>query len=158
PEAISALARVGRDAHLNEAELGRVVDTLAACLPKEGRFIQRAAVSALESLGGAARPALPALETLNVSGPRISRMQEGLDRAIKKIRDGGPVQVEVADLRDEVKKLKKENESLRDRIATMEGKQKAAGQHANRTNRDRKNAQGATNGNDTDVLLEKAVD
>lgn len=120
--AVEALGEIVRDGMVDDAATRKVVDALAACLPNEGRWVQRAAVRTLESLGGAAKPALGALEALKVVESSRRFNQDSVQRAMERIRKGAPLDVQLTEMRDRLKKLSDENDELRERLNMLEGK------------------------------------
>ncbi len=125
--AISSLVRVTQRTHVDDETYTTIVEALTAALNDTGRFTR---ASAIRALGGLDRPALAKaalskLESLLASEGN-ERTTKALESAIKSIRSGEPAQVQLADLRDELKETHKHNEELIDRIEKLEARLSAA--------------------------------
>ena len=121
PVAIRALSRLTRGAVLDDASVQRIVTALTEALEDTGNRIRSAAVRALSSLPepGKARSALPTLERLSVTDPS-TRLREAAASAIKSIESGKPAQVQVAELRDQLKSALEQSKDLTGRVEKLE--------------------------------------
>jgi HEAT repeat protein len=98
-----------------------IVDTLAAALGDTGMRVRWSAVSALGSISepALARTALPALEAI-AANDSASRVRRTAESTIKKIEEGKPAQVQVAELRDDLKEALDANADLAERLEKLE--------------------------------------
>jgi len=121
PSAIRALAGVTKRTHVDEATILNIVDTLAAALGDTGRRVRGAAARALGAISepALARTALPTLEAIAANDP-ASRVRRAAESTIKTIQEGKPAQVQVADLRDDLKEALEANEDLAERLEKLE--------------------------------------
>ena len=119
--AIRALAGVTKRTHIDEATILNIVDTLAAALGDTGRRVRGAAAGALGSISepALARSTLPALEAIAANDPE-SRVRRAAENTIKTIQEGKPAQVQMADLRDDLKEALEANEDLAERLEKLE--------------------------------------
>ena len=92
---------------------------MLACLDGESPPVRRAAADALRGLGRAAAPALPALEALALHDPD-DRIRELARRATDQIRSNTPAPVELTRLREELDRLKRSNDELREKLEKFE--------------------------------------
>ncbi|MEK6644145.1 MAG: M1 family metallopeptidase [Planctomycetota bacterium] len=121
--AVQALADVLDREDVGKDHEKKAVEALAKCLKKGPRRLQISALMALEKLGPKARPALDDVERLGKTGG--PRAKSTAMRVAKKIRDGGIGDDKLGDLRTRLGKLETENESLKDRIQTIEARDAA---------------------------------
>ncbi len=121
PSAIRALAGVTKRTHVDEATILNIVDTLAAALGDTGRRVRGAAARALGSISepALARTALPTLEAIAANDPE-RRVRRAAEKTIKTIQEGKPAQVQVAELRDDLKEALEANEDLAERLEKLE--------------------------------------
>ncbi|MCZ6653131.1 MAG: M1 family aminopeptidase [Planctomycetota bacterium] len=121
PSAIRALAGVTKRTHVDEATILNIVDTLAAALGDTGRRVRGAAARALGSISepALARTALPTLEAIAANDP-AGRVRRAAERTIKTIQEGKPPQVQMAELRDDLKEALEANEDLAERLEKLE--------------------------------------
>jgi hypothetical protein len=73
------------------------------------------AISALRDLGGSAAPALAAIDALGTHDPD-PRVRELAKRAGEQIRSNTPAPVEVTRLREELERLRRAQEELKQRL------------------------------------------
>jgi aminopeptidase N len=118
--ALTALGRLAKAAP-TDSQRDQIVKAVVACLDGEGPQVRGAAAETLRELGQSATPALPALEALSRHDPE-ERVREQARRAVEQIRSHTPVPVEVTRLREELERLKKTHEDLRDRLQKFEKK------------------------------------
>ncbi len=121
PSAIRALAGVTKRTHVDEPTMRHIVDTLAATLGDTGRRVRSAAARALGSISepALARTALPALEAI-AANDSASYVRRAAERTIKTIQEGKPAQVQLTDLRDDLKEALEANEDLAERLEKLE--------------------------------------
>ncbi len=121
PSAIRALAHITNETYIDDATMRLIVDSLTRCLDDTGVRVRRAAVSAIGSLAdpAKAKQALPALRSL-LANNTDERSKPRIERTIKAIESGEPAQVQLAELRSELKEAQETNESLSDRISKLE--------------------------------------
>ncbi len=121
PSAIMALANLTHTTFIDDAQMRLIVDAITKCLDDTGVRVRRAAVSSLSSLAdpSKARPALTALRSL-LANNSDERSKPRIEKAIKAIESGEPAQVQLAELRSELKESQEQNESLSDRISKLE--------------------------------------
>ncbi|NOT00235.1 MAG: hypothetical protein HOP29_06365 [Phycisphaerales bacterium] len=119
--AISSLARLTTRVHLDDAAYQSIVDALAACLDDTGRWTRGAAVRAIGELAepGKAKSALPALERLAARDPS-PRLRRSVEKTLEAVRANQPAQVQLADVRKELKEALEHNDELSDRLAKLE--------------------------------------
>jgi aminopeptidase N len=117
--ALRALATLARSANPTDEQCKQIADAIAACLEGETQPIRRAAVEAIRELGQSATPSVPVLEMIarHETNDRIAELAK---KALEQIRANTPAPVEVTRLREELEKLKKDNESLRERLQRVE--------------------------------------
>lgn len=121
PSAIRALASITKRTHIDDGAMGEIVEALTECLEDTGRRVRGAAIRALGSLSDPdkARPALPKLKTIAKSDANW-RVRKSAERSIKTIESGEPAQVQLADLRKDLKEAMKKGEGLSDRVEKLE--------------------------------------
>ncbi len=116
---LAALAKLARSANADRKQLDRVEAALAVCLEDEGLLIRMAAVAALRDYGDVAEPTAATLEALAQHDPE-ERVQEAAKTALKRIREKAPAATEVGKLREELDRLKKSQDTLRERLDKYE--------------------------------------
>ncbi len=119
--AFRGLGSYGRQNLLAEADARRIVDAITAAMKGERRRLQMPAIDALRELGSASIPALPVLESLAANDPE-SRVRKAAKEAFAKIREATPGHVELAELRDELKKLREQSQEQKGRLEKLEAK------------------------------------
>jgi aminopeptidase N len=117
--ALTALSRLARTASAPEEVRRRMVKAVAACLEGEGEQIRATAAIVLRSLGRSAEPSVPALEALTVHDPS-DRVRDLARKAMEDIRKDQPVPVELTRLREELDRVKREQDQLQDRLNRFE--------------------------------------
>lgn len=117
--AMNALGILAENVDLEDEEMHRVVETVVASTKGEPRRVQQVALRTLGGMGKGARPALPALRAVAANDP-LSRIRKAAKEAIEKITASAPPQVQIGDLREELDKLKDENEDLKKRLEKLE--------------------------------------
>ena len=122
PTAIRTLASVTNRMHIDEPTLLGIVDTLTDSLSDTGRRVRGAAVSALGAISepALAKSALAALEALAANDPE-RRVRRSAERSIKAIQEGKPAQVQMAELRDDLKDALERNDDFAERLDKLEG-------------------------------------
>lgn len=121
PSAIRALASITKQTHVGDGAIADIVQALTECLNDSGRRVRGAAIRALGGLSvpDKARPALAKLKTIAKNDANW-RVRKSVERAIKTIESGEPAQVQLADLREDLKEAIKKNEGLADRVEKLE--------------------------------------
>ncbi len=117
--ALTALPRLAQTAAPSDDIRRRMVGAVAACLEGEGEPVRAAAVSALRGLGRSAEPSLAALEALAVHDPSDA-VRDLARKAMDEIHKDQPVPVELTRLREELDRVKREQDQLQDRLHRFE--------------------------------------
>jgi aminopeptidase N len=117
--ALLGLARLAQKANPSDEQRQRVVTVVAACLDSESAPIRRSAVTALRELGRSAAPTLDTLDAIARHDPD-ERLRELARKAAEQIRSNTPVTVELTRLREELERVKRANEALRERVDKFE--------------------------------------
>jgi aminopeptidase N len=117
--ALLGLARLALKANPSDEQRQRVVTVVAACLDSETAPIRRSAVTALRELGRSAAPTLETLDAIARHDPD-ERLRELARKAAEQIRSNTPVPVELTRLREELERVKRANEALRERVDKFE--------------------------------------
>jgi aminopeptidase N len=117
--ALDALARLANGTTPTEEQQRRIVTALSTCLEGEGPRLRGAAISALRELGRAATPALAALDALGLHDPN-ERVRDLARQARDQIRSSGQVPPEVGRLREQLDQLRREQETLKERLNRYE--------------------------------------
>jgi len=117
--AVEALGVAGQFA-TDKAPVRRALEPM---LLDANRSIRREAASALSTLGDP--QAIPGLESARAAAKENSE-REALDRAIRALRDRNTAPEALGGLQNQLDALKKENESLKKRLDTLEEAKKAA--------------------------------
>ncbi len=116
---MNALGTLAENVDLEDEQIHRVVATVVASTKGEPRRVQQVALRTLGGMGKGARPALPALRAVAANDP-LSRIRKAAKEAIEKITASAPPKVQMGDLREELDKLRDENEDLRKRLEKLE--------------------------------------
>jgi aminopeptidase N len=119
--AVHAWARVAALPGVTPEARQKVVERLAQMVDKEGIRLRWSAIDALGGLGKEATTALAAVDAA-VQRDGEGRIRDAAKRAADRIRAGTPPNVEVARLRDEIQKLKENEEKLVKRLERVEAK------------------------------------
>jgi aminopeptidase N len=122
--ALSALGRLAKAANLTEAQHDRAIQALTAALGDDGPRIRRMTIFALQSIGPAAKAALKTLDEVAAHDP-VETIAESAKKAATAIRTpptAGPE--DIKKLREELDRLKKEQEELRNRLQKYEKTEK----------------------------------
>jgi aminopeptidase N len=117
--ALGALAGLARTGNPDDAQRKKIASAIAACLENETPRIRRTAVDAIRELGRSASPSLPVLEMI-ARHDTNGRIAELAQKAVDQIRANTPAPVEITRLREELEKLKKSNEELKQRLDRRE--------------------------------------
>jgi len=102
-------------------EKKKALDAISLCLTTEGEMpaIRRAAVNALRDMGRDAAPSLDVLEAIRRHDPD-EFVQDFVKKAITAVRNNAPVNTEMQRLREELDKLKRENNKFLERLDKIE--------------------------------------
>lgn len=119
--ALQALAQLALKANPSDEQRQRIVKEVAACLQGESTPVRLAAVNTLRDLGRSAAPTLEALEAIARHDPS-STIRDLARKAGDKVRSNSPVPVELTRLRDELDRLRKANDALKERLDRIEHK------------------------------------
>jgi aminopeptidase N len=119
--AVHAWARVAALPGVAPEARQKVVERLAQMVDKEGIRLRWSAIDALGGLGKEATTALAAVDAA-VQRDGEGRIRDAAKRAADRIRAGTPPNVEVARLRDEIQRLKEDEEKLVKRLERVEAK------------------------------------
>jgi aminopeptidase N len=117
--ALSAVAQLARTANLTAAQRDKVLAALTACLEGETLPVRLFAVRALQNLGPAAAPALPALEAVGEKDAD-ERVADAARRAVAQINKAPAASAELLRMRDELERLKRNQEVLLKRLEKYE--------------------------------------
>ncbi len=117
--AVGALANLAKTGNPDDGQKTVIATAIAACLEGETPRIRRAAVDAIRELGRTASPSVPVLEMI-ARHDTNERIAELAKKAVEQIRANTPAPVEVTRLGEELEKLKKANEELRQRLDRWE--------------------------------------
>jgi aminopeptidase N len=117
--ALQALGELIRRANAGDEQRRQAVHSVAACLEGETSPVRLAAVGVLRDLGRTATPTLAALEALGRHDPD-ERVRDLARKAGEQVRTNTPAPVEVTRLREELERLKKANDALRERLDRFE--------------------------------------
>jgi aminopeptidase N len=131
PAAIQALARHTRENRVDEGMYATIVAALQEALRDTGRRVRGAAIDALGRLGepARAREAVPALRAIAANDAEF-RLRQSAKRSIEAIEKGEPAQVQVDELRKELRELADRNEELAARLEKLEGRGDGNGRSA----------------------------
>jgi aminopeptidase N len=117
--AIGALGKLAQKGNPSDHQRQQIVKAVAACLEGESPLIRRTATGVLRDLGRSATPSLTALEAL-ARHDADDRVRELAQKAIEQIRSNAPAPVEVTRLREELERLKKSQDELKERLSKYE--------------------------------------
>lgn len=117
--AISAMSTLHENNRLTDFQIKKIIDAVTASMKGEHRRIQNAAISTLRDMGGDSRPALTVLRALAANDPEM-RIRDAAKKAIEKITDDSPKQVQVSELRETVEELKSELDDIKERMKKSE--------------------------------------
>ncbi|MBI3726448.1 HEAT repeat domain-containing protein, partial [bacterium] len=123
--AIAAMGRVAALPTVDDETRRKVVSRLARFVDEEGMRLRIAAVEALSAIGKDAAPALASLEAV-MRHDAETRVRDAAKAAVDRIRAGTPPNIEISRLRDEVQKLKENEERLQKRLDQIEAKSQAS--------------------------------
>ncbi len=129
--ALAALAKLARSANPDRKQLERVEAALVVCLDGEAVPIRMAALTALRDFGDAAEPTTATLEAL-VQHDSDERVQEAARATLKRIKEKGAGPAEATKLREELDRLKKTQDVLRERLDKYEKLEKKGGPPADK--------------------------
>ncbi len=121
--AISSLGESAKKLPEGDAQASEIVATLTGCLDNSQRRVQSTAANELGDLGKLAKSALPDLRKRLADNPS-ARLKTTLEKAIEKIGKDQPAPEQLGDVRDQLEKLRKENQALKERIETLEARSK----------------------------------
>lgn len=123
PSAIRALAKATTQMHVEEEAMQMIVASLEECLSDTGRRVRSAASRALGALSepAMAKPALPALRALaaNDASEWVRRTAE---KSIEAIESGKPAQIQLAELREDLKSAQEQYDELIERFEKLESR------------------------------------
>jgi aminopeptidase N len=117
--ALQGLAHLAQKANPSDEQRQQIVAVVAACLENEGPTVRRSAVTALRDLGRSAAPTLTTLEAIARHDPD-ERLRESAKKAADQIRSNTPAPLELTRLREELERLKRANEALKERVDKFE--------------------------------------
>jgi aminopeptidase N len=117
--ALEGLGRLGQSTFLSDDQRQQIVRTITACLEGEGSRVRGSAVEALRELGKAATPALAALKALSLHDPD-DRVRDQAKRASEQIASNTPLPAEVKTLREQLERLQREQDQLKERLNKYE--------------------------------------
>jgi aminopeptidase N len=117
--ALDAVGRLANDTTPSEEQQRHIVRALSDCLENEGPRVRGAAANALREMGRTATPALAALDAL-AQHDANARVRELAQQARDHIRNTGQVPSEVSRLRDQLDQLRREQETLKERLNRYE--------------------------------------
>jgi aminopeptidase N len=122
--ALRALTEAARSKKLTDAQRQKVLKALTAALETDDRFLRFNVLSALPDLGPLAQSALPAVDKIaqDESEGRMREMAKNIADRIRANAKGSaaPASTELAQLREEVKRLQSEQNKLRERLDRYE--------------------------------------
>lgn len=101
------------------AQVRVALEALQPLLADSNRWVRRAALEALQGIGGAARPLLAEVERLAQLDPR-ERVREAAEKAARAIREGAPPSQQLRELRQRAVELEKAKRSLEERVEKLE--------------------------------------
>jgi aminopeptidase N len=118
--ALAALGHFGGSPTLTPPQRDKILTTVSGCLEGENWPVRQAAVNALRELGQVARPATATLEALVQNDPD-ERVQDAAKRALTAVRGNmASAGTEVEKLREELEKVRRSQDALRERLDKME--------------------------------------
>jgi aminopeptidase N len=121
--ALSATVKLAQATSPKEDQRKALLDAIVACATGDGEMpaIRRAAITGLRDLGQMATPRIDVLEAIQRSDPD-EYVQNFTRRALEQLRTPGGSNSEVAKLREELQRLKQQNQSLQERLERLEKK------------------------------------
>jgi aminopeptidase N len=117
--AIGALGRLAKAATLTEPQRDQAIKAITSALAGDGLRIKHSAISALQNIGPGAKAALKSLDEI-AANDSVESVAEAAKNAATAIRAATAVPLEVKQLREELDRLKKEQEELRSRLDKFE--------------------------------------
>ncbi len=117
--AISALSELHENNRLSDSQIKKIINAVTASMKGEHRWIQNAAISTLRDMGDDSRPALSVLRALAANDPEM-RIRDAAEKAIEKITDSAPKQLQVSELRETVEELRSELDDMKERMEKAE--------------------------------------
>jgi len=129
--AIGALATLVSEADVPEGARNDVVELLidrlkSSRINNKSRRLPMAAMSALGKIGNDARAALPVID--KIADRENGRLSSMAKRIAKTIRKSASSKTQLAELREELDKMRKENHSMTERLEKLEATAKASGE------------------------------
>jgi aminopeptidase N len=125
-----ALTQMAKNPKLTAAQRQRILKILLAALESDDRFQRFGVLTALPDMGPAAVAALPTLEKIQRETPegRMRDMVKGVADRIRTQANGAPTDstAELSQLREEIKRLQRDQEELRKRLDRYERAARAA--------------------------------
>jgi HEAT repeat protein len=122
--ALRALTEVAKNKSLTDAQKQQILKPLTEALERDDRFLRFTILNSLPNLGPLAASTLPAVDKLVAEAPdgRVKEMAKGVADRIRAQSPGGSTttSAELTQLREEVKKLQREQENLRLRLEKFE--------------------------------------
>jgi aminopeptidase N len=119
--ALQGLAALNKNANPDDAQRKQMADAIGACLENEGPRVRRAAVEAIRELGRSATPSATVLEMIarHDDDPRLAELAK---KAAEQVRSQTAAPLELKRLREELEALKKDRDTLKQRLEKMEKK------------------------------------
>jgi aminopeptidase N len=117
--ALNALGKLAKEAKLTEAQHAQALQAIVAALTDEGYRIRLASISALQNIGPPAKTALKSLDEI-AAHDTAENVAEFAKNAATSIRATAPVLQEYKQLREELDRIKKEHDELRNRLEKYE--------------------------------------
>ncbi|VTR99358.1 M1 family aminopeptidase [Tuwongella immobilis] len=123
--ALLALPRLAKKGNATPELQKAIIAAITKALTQPGEMpqLRRDALLALREMGAAAAPSLETLEAILAHDPSF-RIREEARKTVEAIRTKGPIPVELTKLREELDRVKKQNEQLQQRIQQLEAKGK----------------------------------
>jgi aminopeptidase N len=132
--ALRGLTEVAKNKDLTEAQKQKILKPITEALEKDDRFLLFTILNTLPNLGPMAASTLPALDKLVADAPdgRVKEMAKGVADRIRALANpgAGSGPAELNQLREEIKKLQREQDNLRQKLEKLdkaEQPRKAAG-------------------------------
>jgi hypothetical protein len=120
--AVRGLVQLARRAKPSESQKEQILKTLTTVLESDSRFLRFSVISALPDLGSAAQSVLPALDKI-AQNEGNDRLRDVAKRTAEKIREASKPAAasdEITKLREELKRLRQEQDTLRERLNKYE--------------------------------------
>jgi aminopeptidase N len=115
--ALRALTEVAKNKNLTDAQKQQILKPLTEALERDDRFLRFTILNSLPNLGPLAASTLPAVDKLVAEAPdgRVKEMAKGVADKIRAQAPAGSgtTSGELSQLREEIKKLQREQENLR---------------------------------------------